>query len=205
MRTDFHSWQMLWNHLGLLEGGAKWHRRLLMNYSEARRTYHSLQHLNECLLEFDAARATGEMIRPELVEIALWFHDAVYDPQSSENERLSAEMALEALGDTADGQEVARQIMLTNSHQLGDGVDDAWIIDIDLAIFGQDTERVVEYEQQIRQEYAWVPEALYRDKRSEILAGFLTRERIYKSEFFNQRYDESARKNLVVLIARLKQ
>jgi predicted metal-dependent HD superfamily phosphohydrolase len=181
---------------------AAWHERLVRAYGEPQRAYHSLQHLDECLSVFDEAK--GLMQQPDLIEMALWFHDAVYDPKSGDNEALSAEMALEALGGTQVAREVARLIMLTKSHQPGEGPDDAWIIDIDLAIFAQSTERVLEYEQQIRAEYAWVAEAVYREKRAEVLAGFLKREPIYLTPWARDRFEARAKENLRALIASLK-
>lgn len=177
-----------------------WHARLLECYAEPQRAYHTLQHLEECLLILEDAKATGLIAQPDLIEMALWFHDAVYDPQGSENEELSAQMALKALGDHPAAQEVARLILLTKSHQPGEGADDAWIIDIDLAIFAQSMERVLEYERQIRAEYAWVPQAVYAEKRAEILNGFLKRGQIYLTAWARKRFESRARENLCALI-----
>lgn len=177
-----------------------WHARLLECYAEPQRAYHTLQHLEECLLILDDAKATGLIAQPDLIEMALWFHDAVYDPPGSENEELSAKMALEALGDHPATQEVARLILLTKSHRPGDGPDDAWIIDIDLAIFAQPMERVLEYERQIRAEYAWVSQAAYAEKRAEILTGFLKRGHIYLTAWARERFESQARENLRALI-----
>ena len=168
MRTSLDHWLPLWQRLGGLGDAARWHQHLVKACGEPQRAYHSLQHLDECLRVFDEAK--GFMEQPDLIEMALWFHDAVYDPRSGENEALSAEKALGALGGTQTAREVARLILLTKSHQPGEGPDDEWVIDIDLAIFAQSPERVMEYEQQIRAEYAWVPETVYREKRAEVLA-----------------------------------
>ena len=181
-----------------------WHARLLQCYAEPQRAYHTLQHLGECLLSLDDAKKTGLILQPDLIEMALWFHDAVYDPQSSENEELSAQLALEALGDTEWAHEVARLIMLTKTHRPGDGPDDAWIIDIDLAIFAQPMERVLEYERQIRAEYAWVPEEVYVEKRADILMAFLNREQIYLTAWAREHFDTPARENLRALIGFVK-
>lgn len=174
-------------------------RKLSAAYSEPQRAYHTLQHLEECLRCFDEVKKAGLIVKPDLVEMALWFHDAVYDPQGGENEERSARMAVEAGG----SGEVARLIMLTKSHRPGEGVDDAWIIDIDLAIFAQPVARVREYERQIREEYAWVPEEVYVEKRAEILRGFLERGQIYLTAWFRERCEARARGNLRVLISDL--
>ena len=193
----------LWTRLEGSGDAAAWHAKLLAAYAEPQRAYHTLQHLDECLRVFDEAEASGLIAKPDLVEVALWFHDAVYDPKGGENEALSAQMAVEALGEGEMGREVARLIMLTKSHLPGDVPDDAWIIDIDLAIFAQSPTRVREYERQIRQEYGWVEETVYREKRAEILGAFLKRERIYLNEWAWERYEMKAKKNLRMLIGAL--
>jgi len=203
MRTAQEHWLPLWQRFGFTGDGVEWHHKLIDDYSESQRAYHTLQHLNECLMRFDDAKAGGGMTRPDLIEMAMWFHDAVYDSKSSQNEALSAQMAVDALGETDAAREVARLIMLTKSHKPGEGPDDAWIIDIDLGIFAQSAERVAEYERQIRAEYTWVPEAVYREKRAEALEAFLKRERIYQTEFFHQRDEATARCHLALLIEQL--
>lgn len=194
MRTSLDHWLPLAERTGIVGDAAGWHGRLVKAYGEPQRAYHSLQHLEECLGVLDEAK--GFIQQLDLIEMALWFHDAVYDPKSGENEALSAKWAIEALGGTATADEVARLIMLTKSHQPGEGADDAWIIDIDLAIFAQPASRVLEYERQIREEYAWVPEELYREKRAEVLRGFLAREPIYRTLWARERFETRARENL---------
>lgn len=190
----------LWTRLTFAGEAARWHDRLLTAYSEPQRAYHTLQHLDECLCLFDEIKAVGLMSKPDLIEMALWFHDAVYEPTGSDNEERSAAMAVEALDPAETAHEVARLIMLTKSHTPGDGLDDSWIIDTDLAILGQPWERVLEYEKQIRQEYSWVPKELYREKRVEILRSFLDRKQLYLTEWVRQRLEQPARENLQRLI-----
>ena len=170
---------------------------LLERYREPHRRYHNVSHLAAVLAALEVLGADSDN---QAVRLAAWFHDAVYDPQCSENEALSAQMALEALGDTEMAREVARLILLTKSHQPGEGPDDAWIIDIDLAIFAQPMERVREYERQIRAEYAWVPEAVYAEKRAEILAAFLCRPQLYLTAWARERFEARAREHVRALI-----
>ena len=66
-----------------------------------------------------------------------------------------------------------------------------------VAILGQPEARFDMYQQQIRAEYAWVPEAVYRAKRAEILQGFLVRPFIYGTEPFRTKYEAAARRNLL--------
>ena len=69
-------------------------------------------------------------------------------------------------------------------------------MDVDLWILGADSPRFDEYERQIRQEYAWVPEQTFRQRRAAILREFLARPAIYSTSLFSQRYEAQARANL---------
>ena len=70
---------------------------------------------------------------------------------------------------------------------------------MDLAILGADEKRFVEYEQQIRKEYSFVPDTIFQTKRTEILQGFLNRPRIYGTAYFFDRLESRARCNLRTL------
>lgn len=196
-RLPERSWQRAWAALGLsAPEGLK--QRLLDAWAEPQRHYHSTQHLHECLalLEpaLDLAQHAGE------VELALWFHDAIYDPQGPGNEQRSADWACEALAHAGASHEVqqrVRMLIMATCHDAEPEGDDArLLVDIDLAILGADPARFAEYDAQVREEYRWVPEAIYRVKRREVLAGFLARPAIYGTEWFRDRFEGRARENL---------
>ena len=88
---------------------------LLGRWSEPHRAYHDLAHLDEVLHRIDLL--AGEADRPDLVRLAAWFHDAVYDPRATDNEERSAEVATVALADLGLAPdavaEVARLVRLT--------------------------------------------------------------------------------------------
>ncbi|HEY1048360.1 MAG TPA: hypothetical protein VGE39_01340 [Prosthecobacter sp.] len=203
MRTTLDHWLRLCAAFPEARNSTSWHTRLVTAYSEPQRAYHSLQHLEECLTFCDEARHAGHLHAPDELELAFWLHDAVYDPKGGDNEEQSAALAAEMLGDTPQAQRVADLIMLTKKHQPGAGPDDAWMIDIDLAIFAHPLPRVLEYERQIREEYAWVADDVYLTKRREVLAGFLARPRIYLTDFFHQHHEPQARRHLAALIVQL--
>ncbi len=167
---------------------------LAARYSESHRAYHTLQHIEECLREFDASRHLAK--DPVAVELAIWFHDAVYDTKAHDNEEKSAEL-VRALRLPADREaRIAAMILATKHAAIGDDPDVRLLTDIDLAILGAPPARFTEYESQIRQEYSWVPEMFFAAKRAEILRGFLARPRIYGSDFFRDRLEAKARENL---------
>src|SRR5258705_10576692 len=81
-------WLALCKMAGTAEAPAGWYERLTTAYAEPHRHYHNQQHIAECLAEFDQARHLAA--QPAAVELALWFHDAVYNPRARDNEEQSA-------------------------------------------------------------------------------------------------------------------
>jgi predicted metal-dependent HD superfamily phosphohydrolase len=195
---DSHRWTGLWSRLGAEGDGQPVFSQIVEAYGQPARVYHTVEHLEDCLSQFDASPATA--VHPDEVEAALWFHDAVYVPGHSENEERSAEFARGALiqagapSDTA--ARVASLILSTRHHTTPRQPDSALLCDIDLSILGRSAEVFDRYQQQIRREYGWVPEPVYRKTRSEILQGFLRRPSIYQTSYFRDLYELAARSNL---------
>ena len=171
---------------------------LLSRWGEPARTYHSLRHLDDCLLQLDAAPAQNS--DRDLVESALWFHDAVYDPRAGDNEGRSAELAREQLtrlgvaGGRADA--VAALVLLTRHHAPPEDAEGRLVCDIDLSILGRPAYEFDRYDREIRAEYHWVPEVHYRRERAAVLREFLGREPLYLTPHFRERYQQPARTNL---------
>jgi predicted metal-dependent HD superfamily phosphohydrolase len=197
-------WANLWQRLALEPpdpvGEALW-----AAYSEPQRAYHTLDHLAFCFAHYD--RVAAQTAQPAAVELAIWFHDAIYDPRRQDNEERSADWALRSLtaaGATVLlGQQVQELILWTKHTATPPAGDAALLVDIDLAILGQLPAVFDQYDQRIRQEYGWVPETDYRRGRAGVLRGFLLRERIYQTAPFFRWYEAQARRNLTTAISRL--
>ena len=178
------------------------YRDLVARYTEPHRAYHTLGHVADCLRRLDEVRPL--LARPDEAELAMWFHDAVYDPQRMDNEARSAELAAEALAALGVGAasiarvgELIRLTSHTAAELTGDG---ALVGDIDLAILGAEPEAFAAYDAAIRREYDWVPEDLFRRERARVLAGFLARPRIYHTRTFVDALEQRARANLEAAI-----
>ncbi len=182
------------------------YQELVSRYSEPHRHYHNLRHIAECLGEFDSARHLAR--DPAALELAIWFHDAIYDTHAPDNEEQSAALARrrigQAGGSAALGEAVATLVLATKAHEPSTHPDAPLLIDVDLSILGQRKERFQEYESQIRREYDWVPEATFAARRAEILERLLARARIYTTEPFFTKYERWARANLEDSVQRLK-
>lgn len=199
-------WIRLCHDIGAVRDPVPCFNRLTIAYSEPHRRYHNLRHIAECQQEFDAVRDL--VASPQAIELAIWFHDAVYDPKAPDNEEQSAAWARQFLAGEAVAEplveKVSRLVLATKRHEVGMDLDAPTLLDVDLSILGQPEKRFSEYENQIREEYSWVEEKVFAEKRAEILDGFLKRQRIYSTEWFFTRYEEQARRNLQASLARLR-
>ncbi|MCE1271103.1 MAG: metal-dependent hydrolase [Acinetobacter sp.] len=171
--------------------------KLIAAYSEKQRAYHTLQHLYECLVLFESIRVN--LNDAHAVALALWFHDAVYDPQAKDNELKSAELFQQYLAQDLSVdivQKIKRWIVATQKHASTDELDLQFLLDIDLAILAASPKRFEEYEQQIQKEYAWVDLDVYLIKRKQVLAHFYQTEPLYQTECFQQNFEQTAKEKL---------
>ena len=191
-------WQGMWKELGAANPDPRLHDELIARYSEPHRRYHTLQHLGECFEKLEEVRALAE--HPAEIELALWFHDAIYDVKRRDNEKKSADWArasASAAGAAAEACTRIHALVMTTRHKaVPSGCDAEILVDVDLAILGAAPQRFEEYERQVRQEYAWVPDFLYRRERKAILKDFLARPRIFSTSRFRDHYEQQARSNL---------
>ena len=186
----------------LLPGATALGADLLRRWAEPQRHYHDTEHLAEVL---DALNAIAPD-PPRPVRLAVWFHDAVYEPVRDDNEERSADLAARTLAEAGlaafEVAEVVRLVRLTATHdpEPGDAAGEL-VCDADLAILGSPPERYARYAAGVRREYAHVPEAKFRAARAAILRRFLDRDRIYRTEPARARWEAAARRNLSAELA----
>lgn len=173
--------------------------RLVAAYAEPHRFYHTLEHLAEMFRV--AGKLADAAADPAAVQLAIWFHDAVYNPRATDNEERSAALAVESLRPLgipeATLAHLAAMIRATAHGPAAEvGADTAVLLDADLAILSAEERRYARYAADIRREYAWVDDAAYRAGRSRVLDGFLSRPRIYRTERMHAVADAAARANL---------
>ena len=89
----------------LVCGGSSYHtvrelleeefKLLVTHYGESQRHYHTLGHIEECLLQYDRYAESLGVNKTEdsqhrrdkcIIILAIFYHDIVYDPKSSMNE-----------------------------------------------------------------------------------------------------------------------
>ncbi len=177
------------------------------HYLQTIRKYHNDQHIKVCLEQFGRTRRFAE--HPDEVEVAIWFHDAIYNPKRSDNESKSAAWAASFLRkhqiDDTITERVKSNILATQHNQVPERLDERLVVDVDLSILGQPPDSYEQFESAIRQEYKWVPSMIFRRKRRAILQSFLDRPSIYSTDWFIAQYEDQARQNLKRAIRKLKE
>ena len=172
--------------------------RLLAAYTEPHRHYHGLAHISACLeLVRQAPLDDDELL---LAELALWFHDVVYDPRASDNEQRSAQLASawidEAGAEGAD--EVAAVIAMTQGHVLPDAPSRTMQVvhDIDLSILGTGPVEYETYVADIRAEYAWLDDHDFAEGRAIVLQTVLGADTIFALPGYRSALEAAGRRNL---------
>lgn len=187
------------------------HAALRARYAEPHRAYHTEAHVRAMLAGL--AELGAAVTHPDAVELAIWYHDAVYDPAAADNEArsealLRAEMA--GLADEALLAHAGLMIRLSATHALTPDVPDAWrgdcalFLDLDMAVLGAAPAQYAEYERGIAAEYVPVHgEAAYRRGRAAFLRASLDRPRVFLSDQFHASLDAPARANMAAALAGL--
>lgn len=179
-------------------------------YATPPRAYHNFGHVETLLQLFDEVAAREGWSQPREVQLAILYHDAIYDARAGDNEARSAGLAVESIARWlpdagVDAQRVADLILLTARHgrlSPADFVDDPHpddarrFLDCDMAILAADAAAFDAYDRGIATEYRHVPRWLYAVNRRRFLKSLLARPRIYLDDGFHARLDAQARHNL---------
>jgi predicted metal-dependent HD superfamily phosphohydrolase len=203
-RTE-QAWQEMLRESGLTDPGFHCYAQVIAAYHEPWRHYHNIEHIHDCLNLIKLV-PSGTPDRPA-IKSAIWFHDVIYDPKGKGNEVRSANVASESLCAMGAKRDfIAATVLLIADTTHTDPVEwelGRYMVDIDLAILGAAGERFDGYERAIRQEYAHVSDAAFRDGRVKVLRRFLDRASIYMTDVFRTQFEVAARENLERSIGRL--
>lgn len=166
-------------------------------YSESGRHYHTPAHIDHCLAQFD--QATADMVDPDAVEMAIWFHDLVYDARAEDNELRSAERFLELAGESLEPEfksKVYDLIMVTAHPGYPKSTDEKFMVDIDLSSFGLPWEEFLRDSVAVREEFAHLSDPEFYPRQRAFLESLLDRGSFYLTDFFRGRLESSARENI---------
>jgi len=167
-------------------------------YRDPGRYYHNMEHLVHLYKELLGVKTL--IADWDSLLLALFYQDVVYDIASTTNEEDSADLAERVLVSIKCDQNqiylVRAHIMATKSHSISSQMDTLYFTDADLSILGANEKIYDVYTRQIRKEYERYPDTLYTAGRKRVLLHFLNMDRIFKTDYFFQKYEQAARENL---------
>ncbi|OED39814.1 hypothetical protein AB833_14305 [Chromatiales bacterium (ex Bugula neritina AB1)] len=171
--------------------------QLLKSYSENGRYYHTCGHISFCLSVFD--QASNLCLNPDAVEVALWFHDAVFNFPINENERLSAEYFMrvsESVMPDSFRERVYGLVMATRHLAPPTDPDEQIMVDIDLSSFGQAWEFFNADGQNVRRELSYLGDGEYFPNQIEFMSKLVERPYFYNTPWFREHFEAQARDNV---------
>ena len=170
-------------------------------YNEPHRKYHNLRHISEML---QSAAIFEHLCKDfKLLQIAIIFHDVEYKAQAIDNEERSEVFARNILNTLAFEEEailkISKMILQTKNHfpeneQLN--FETKILLDCDLKILGETAERYAEYKNAVRQEFCAFTQKDYEKGRKDFLTKVLKQKSIYKTNYFIENHELTARTNI---------
>ncbi len=167
-------------------------------YTNKKRYYHNLTHLQE--IHQHLLPVKKEIKNWNCILFSIFYHDIVYQTTKQNNEEKSAQLAkkrLQEINVSEDIQDLCfAQILATKQHAFSTDADTNYFTDADLAILGQNEETYLQYAKQIRKEYSIYPDFMYKPGRKKVLQHFLQMETIFKTVYFQNKFEAQAKHNL---------
>ncbi|EPS39063.1 hypothetical protein H072_7149 [Dactylellina haptotyla CBS 200.50] len=182
-------------------GSLEYSEAMEQAYTDPSRAYHNNTHITFMLDKLAGDISSGQIIltdwEQKCVTFAIYWHDFVYDSQTqaNDNERQSI-IEWKYFVDQVSRispilqtylQPVSILIDCTIKHAVPDIMESpllstnviSYFLDLDLAILASERDVYSTYANNIRKEYRSYPLQDYRNKRAEVLKGFLDREKIF--------------------------
>lgn len=173
-------------------------KELKSKYSKSRRYYHNLAHLDNLIGQL--APVKNQIADWQTLILSVAYHDIIYNTLKKDNEERSAALAYDRLTqlNLSEGQKekCRQQILSTKMHEVSDDLDTNFFTDADLSILGSDKDSYLKYAEQVRKEYEYFPDLLYKPGRKKVLMKFLKMASIFKTKYFQDKYEEQAKINM---------
>lgn len=187
--------------------------RLLHRHGEAHRRYHTVAHVQWVLhhvgiILTHLAPATAAELDVPAIQLAVLFHDAVYDPRSDCNERQSAALATEAaecLGWPPERVRRVEQLVMATATHRPSSLAEALVVDADLSILGAPANTYLGYVRAVRDEYGHLTDDEWRRGRQVVLERLLAASPLFTTDYMQQHFEHQARTNLTHELDRLHQ
>ena len=205
---DLERFVSLWGRFG---ADADWANALFRDvytlYATPGRYYHTPAHIAHCLQRKDEIAHLLE--DPNAVELAIWFHDVIYDMGADDNEVRSAKFFVERTAGklpSSQAERVVRHIHATIYPSEPTDPDAQFVVDIDLSSFSLPWPQFLRDSVNVRRESTTSDPYEYAEKQQSFLEMLCTAQPFFRTDFYLERYEQQAQDNirriLALLIAR---
>lgn len=187
-------------------------KRLVYYYNQPGRYYHTLEHIRYCLAKLDEVR---ELVpNQDIVELAIWFHDAIFEVWADDNEERSANLAIffliKLMGLTMVfamriSHLIRNSAYFRNPPKIDITRDAEFFLDIDLAGFGDAEDVFYRNHINVAREFDWIDKGEWRIRQIVVFDFFLKRKPIYLTDYFRDKYETQARANIKRVLTELEQ
>jgi predicted metal-dependent HD superfamily phosphohydrolase len=203
-RANAERFAAVWkrNHAGPgARPAAPLYDEIAAHYGAPNRTYHTLGHVDDCLARLDTVATLVE--DRHAIEIAIWFHDVICDSGAPDNEARSSRWYLErSAGATPRFRlAVCRMILASRHAEPAVRLDSRYMVDIDLAGFGHPWPEFRRTTDLVRGEFPHKSDAEFARGLAPFMRSLVARESLYLTDFFRERCEATARRNVAQLIA----
>ena len=169
---------------------------ILEVYTEGR-YYHNLKHITYMLSNMDDFKLSKK--EKAKLELAIWFHDFVYNSKRTDNEEKSAEVFevfAKKIGIRENHIKEIKDLILDTKHKVIPKTKLGKIIcDLDLRGMSEDTQP--KNTLKIRKEYSHLSDKEFNEGRIKFLKDFLKRISIYHTRLYRNTLEQKARNNLL--------
>ena len=209
--TEIDSFQALWQRClrdtVTDHSSAQIYQRLTQYYGDSQRFYHTLEHIKGCFVLFEKIK--NLLDNPDALALAIWFHDAIYEPGACDNERRSADWFMaetDGLFDEDLRELVCTHIMATLHCGSETGVHDSqFMVDIDLSSFGMPWPVFLRDSDNVRRERPELSDQEFYPNQCNFQKVLLERSRFFQTDYFFEHYENQARQNLTDFYSLIEQ
>jgi predicted metal-dependent HD superfamily phosphohydrolase len=160
------------------------------------RYYHTVRHINYMINHVKDFKLTKK--EQAKLELAIWFHDIVYDAQKTDNEKNSGIKLVhfgESIGIRLKDINEMTDLILDTKHNITPTTKLGKIIcDLDLREFVSDRQKLNTPE--VRKEYSHLSDEEFNKGRVEFLKTMLKKTHIYHTKLYRDLFENKARENL---------
>jgi len=175
---------------------------IIKTYNKPERGYHNIEHISNMLKSFEEFVSVLErrvlIKNADEFKFAILMHDYVNgETDDVEKSALKAGEFVHKISPDYNSHYIEKLILATDySKKQSLDFEQQLMQDIDIEILGKPFEEYNKYSENIRNQYVDYPDKIYNPARIKILKHFIDKENIYNTEFYRNKYEIQARKNI---------